>query len=296
MEIKHLKTFERVALLLNFNQAAKALNCSQSTVSAQIKLLEDNLGVLLFDRLGKKILLTEAGSKLIRYARKMMEIEKEIFSEITQNNEPVGHISIRAPQTVGTYLIPEVLEHFVRLYPRVSFNVETCSVTSLKNELRSGIVDLAFLFADHAEAKGFQTEVLKIEPLVLVARPNHLLTMKKTIQIQDLNEETIILPKHDCGYKMVFEKILSEANIKTASKMEFNSVEAVKQCVIKGFGITIIPQLSVREEIKEGKLATLPLQDEILETSLIMIWHKKKWLSPALTAFMNCVRKTLSLL
>jgi len=107
--------------------------------------------------------------------------------------------------------------------------------------------------------------------------------------------ETIILPKHDCGYKMVFEKMLSEANIKTCAKMEFNSVEAVKQCVIKGLGITIIPKLSVQNEIEESKLVILPLKDEILETSVSMIWHKNKWLSPTLAEFMNCARERICL-
>jgi DNA-binding transcriptional LysR family regulator len=155
---------------------------------------------------------------------------------------------------------------------------------------------VAFLLADEAAVKGFQTEVLRIEPLVLIAGPGHRLAMKNKIQIQDLNGETIILPKHDCGYKMVFEKMLVEQNIKTASKMEFNSVEAVKRCVMKGIGISIIPRLSVRDEINEGKLTVLPLADEILETCVLMIWHKNKWLSPTLTEFMNCARKTISLI
>jgi DNA-binding transcriptional LysR family regulator len=296
VEIKHLKTFRTVAHLLNFNQAAKVLNCSQSTVSAQIKLLEEELDVLLFDRLGKKIILTDAGSRLIRYAQKIIDIEKETLSEIAENREFIGDISIRAPQSVGTYLIPEVLEVFRKLYPRVGFHVETCSIVSLKDELRSGIVDVAFLLADQAAVKGFQTEVLRIEPLVLISNPGHHLTTKNKIQIKDINGETIILPKHDCGYKMVFEKMLAEQNIKTASNMEFNSVEAVKQCVMKGIGISIIPQLSVRNEIKTGKLAELALSDEILETCVLMIWHKNKWLSPSLTEFMNCTRKVISLI
>ena len=296
MEIKHLKTFRKVAHLLNFNQAARSLNCSQSTVSAQIKLLEEEFDVLLFDRLGKKIILTHAGNKLIRYAQKIIDIEKETLSEIAGNGELIGDISIRAPQSVGTYLIPEVLDGFRERYPRVGFNVETCSIVSLKNELRSGIVDVAFLLADHAAVKGFQTEVLRIEPLILIAKPGHYLTKRNKIQIQDLNGETVILPKHDCGYKMVFEKMLAEQNIKTASKMEFNSVEAVKRCVMKGIGISIIPQLSVRDEIKMGKLAELPLTDEIIETCVLMIWHKNKWLSPTLTEFMNCARKTISMI
>lgn len=295
MEIKHLKTFSKVAQCLHFNQAAKALNCSQSTVSAQIKLLEEELDLLLFDRLGKKIILTDAGHKLVRYSQKIINLEKETLSDLRENCEPFGLISLRASQSIGAYLIPDILAQFSAKYPRVSFNVETCSLASLKDELRSGIIDLAFLFTDYTDGNGFQTESLRIEPLVLIAGPDHRLTMKEEISIKDMAGETIILPKHDCGYKMVFEKMLSEANIKTGAKMEFNSVEAVKQCVIKGLGITIIPKLSVQNEIEKSKLVILPLKDEILETSVSMIWHKNKWLSPTLTEFMNCARKRICL-
>lgn len=293
MEIRYLKTFRTVAHLLNFNKAAKVLNYAQSTISAQIKLLEQDLGVLLFHRAGKKITLTEAGSKLIRYAQKMIDMEKETISVVTNVEKPGGLITIRAPQSIGTYMIPSIIKKYHSRNPNMGFSVETCAAFSLEPELRSGIVDIAFLLADSIDAKDFNTECLKIEPLYLVSGINHRLAKKKTIKTKDLNGQTIILPKHDCGYKMTFEKILAEEKIEYASKMEFNSVEAVKQCVIKGIGISVIPEISVKNEIKNKKIAVLPWADELLETSVIMIWHSKKWISPALARFMDYARKVI---
>jgi DNA-binding transcriptional LysR family regulator len=98
MELRQLKTFKTVAQLLNFNRAAEILNYSQSAVSAQIKLLEEELGVKLFERLGKRIALTQAGETLMRYSQKMLDIEKETLTEVSGWKEPHGSISVRIPQ------------------------------------------------------------------------------------------------------------------------------------------------------------------------------------------------------
>lgn len=294
MEIRHLKTFRTVAYLLNFNKAAKVLNYAQSTISAQIKSLEEDLDVLLFYRAGKKITLTEAGSKLIRYAQKIIDMEKETISVVTNIEKPGGLITIRAPQSIGTYMIPSIIKKYHSKNPKMCFNVESCAAFSLELELRSGIIDIAFLLADSVDTKDFKTECLRIEPLILAAGWNHRLSGKNTIKTEDLNGETIILPKHDCGYKMIFEKILTEKKIEYASKMEFNSVEAVKQCIMKGLGVSVIPEISVKDEIRNKKLVALPWEDELLETSVIMIWHSKKWVSPALADFMDYAREVIA--
>ena len=287
MEIRHLKTFMKVAHLLNFNQAAKALNCSQSTVSAQIKLLEEELDVLLFDRLGKKIALTDAGGKLIRYARKMIDIEKETFSEITGNGEPVGEISIRAPQSVGTYLIPEVLEVFRRSYPGAGFNIETCSIVSLKNELRSGIVDVAFLLSDEAAVKGFQTEVLRTEPLVLIAGPGHRLAGNFLRSFSPWpcngdnqpyikhwgNRQHRVAPPAD-GSRNILKEVeaMSGTNVARVTEIIAESPKSFEDAVQVGFaraastlrGITGLRIVEQRVSVKDNKINTYRVKMEVI--------------------------------
>ncbi len=293
MEIKQLKTFQTVARFMNFNNASKVLNCAQSTVSAQIKLLEEELDVLLFDRIGKKIVITDAGQKLIRYSQKMIDIENEAISEISSFNKQSGTISIRVPQSIGTYYLPSVLKEFNNSNPKVGFDLNSCAMFSLKQEFSAGLIDIAFLLADSINSKDIKSEVLKIEPLVLVSNPDHVLTKKKEIGIQDLNNQSILFPKHDCGYKMRLEQMIQEENLESVTKMEFNSIETIKQCVIKGLGITVIPKVSVEEEVRSNKLTILPWKDEVLETCVLMISHKSKWLSPALTSFMEVARNNI---
>ena len=295
MELRQLRTFQTVARLMNFNRAADALNYAQSTVSAQIKLLEEELGVSLFDRLGKRIVITEAGQKLMRYAQKMIDIEQETLTEISNSETLIGSISVRAPQSVGTYLLPSVLQQFKYQYPRVGFDVSSCALFTLQQELRSGIIDVAFLLSESVNAADLTAELVRIEPLVFVSDPNHALTKSVGMTFSDLNSQSILLPKHDCSYKMQFEEMLTAENISPSVVMEFNSIEAIKQCVIKGLGITVIPEIAVKAELAQNKIKKIPWLDEPLETGVLMIRHKDKWISPALQAFMDISRETMKL-
>jgi len=293
MELRQLKTFQTVAKLLNFNRAAEILNYSQSAVSAQIKLLEEDLGVPLFDRLGKSVRLTEAGHMLVQYSQRMLDIEKETLAKVAGWEEPYGSLSIRIPQSIGTYLLPSVLSEFQAQFPKVGLDISSCAYHSLQHELKAGLIDVAFLLADSIPFSELKAELLRIEPLVIVSSPDHTLAKKSTIHVRDLTGQSILLPKHDCSYKMLFEQILTEEKVDSATFMELNSIEAIKQCVIKGIGVTMIPMMSVAQEIAQQKLKILPWSEEKLETAILMIWHKDKWLSPTLQAFMDTVKKVM---
>jgi DNA-binding transcriptional LysR family regulator len=289
MELREIKTFKAVATFLNFNRAAEALNCVQSTVSAQIKALEEDFGVPLFDRLGKRVFLTEAGQVLLRYAGKMLALEDEILVQVTGKEEPFGLLSVRAPQTVGTYFLPEVIEVFNKQFPKISLDISSCAFHDLNRELKSGITDVAFLLTDMISSQELNSEVLGIEKLVIAAHPDHELAAHSVVRTEDLKKQTLLLPKHDCSYKMVFEQILSARKVR-ATVIEYNSIEAIKQCVLRGLGITLLPESALRSEIEQKRLLSLPYSEGPLETAILMIWHKDKWISPALKCFMDAAR------
>lgn len=128
----------------------------------------------------------------------------------------------------------------------------------------------------------------------MVANPGHPLAEKTSISIRDLKGERIILPKHDCSYRMLFEQMLTEEGVETAAMIEMNTLETIKRCVMKGIGVTIMPVISLRKEIDMKELAVLPWTEEMLETAILMIWHRDKWISPTLQAFMDTVRDVIS--
>jgi len=146
MDFQRLKTFRTVATLMNFNQAARVLNYAQSSISAQIKTLETEVGTPLFKRFGKKFVLTEAGEKMLRYAHKLLAIEEEALAAVNGEKTASGWLTLRMPQTIATYHLPAVLQEFGRLFPTMNLDISSCAYRSLEHELSIGTVDLAFLY------------------------------------------------------------------------------------------------------------------------------------------------------
>lgn len=197
MEFRQLKSFLVVAEELNFTRAAEKLYLAQSSVSAQIQALEQSLDAPLFERIGKTVILTDAGKKLKKYARKMMEMAEEIQSEIKMEEHIRGSLVIRMPETLATYAMPWVVEEFQKNYPLVSLRFINCSDQQLKHELNTGRLDLAFLIIDTIHIEGVNFEMLRLEELILAAAPSHLLAEKREVFPEDLRQETLLLPRTD---------------------------------------------------------------------------------------------------
>lgn len=290
MEIRHLKTFLTVANLLSFNKAAERLNYAQSSVSAQIRALEEELGVQLFDRLGRRILLTGAGEQLIHYAERISDLADETRAEIGGRRDPGGSLTIRVPESLGVHRLPPVISEFSRRFPRVRLNFTYCAHEGLQKDFRKGIIDLAFLLTDSFHAGDLETEALGSEAIALVASPGHRLAKQMLVPTRELSEETLLLSTVDCSYRRLFERLLEEEGVPLEATRIFHSVETLKRCVMAGAGITVLPVVSVSEEIGKGKLTRLAWEEDQLEVAMLMIWSKGRWLSPILSAFMELAR------
>ena len=197
MEIRHLRTFQAVARLLHFTRAADELHLSQSTVSAQIRELEEELGVRLFDRLGRAVLLTEAGERLVDYARRMQDMAEQIRSEVGRGVEARGSLCARVPATLAEVYMPLVLERFHAEYPGVRVDCINCDDARLRQELGSGRIDVAFLLTEDLTYDGVNVRLLRTEPLVLAAAPDHELASRDTVTPRDLDGRTLLRPGTD---------------------------------------------------------------------------------------------------
>jgi DNA-binding transcriptional LysR family regulator len=293
MEIRQLRTFQSVAELMSFHRAAEKLHYAQSSISAQIQSLEIELGVPLFDRLGRRILLTEAGEQLLQYAGKILDLAEETRATVTGAKEPQGSLTIRIPETFGVCRLPPVLKQFRSRYPKIRLSFTTCAHEELAKDLRKGVTDLAFLLTESIQAADLESETLGFESIICVAHPDHPLAKKPTVRTQDLEGETILLSKVDCSYRRSFQQILAKKEVQAGPILEFSSGAVIKQCVMEGVGITIIPEISVADDIAQGRLAALAWEEEKLEVATLMIWYKDRWLSPTLSAFMEMTREVL---
>jgi DNA-binding transcriptional LysR family regulator len=290
MEIRQLKTFRAVATLGSFNKAADYLYYAQSTVSEQIKALETDLKIKLFKQIGKKILLTEAGEALLQYAQRMLNLEDEIRTEVGGYEETHGFLTVRVPETFSNYILPQIVNDFYQLYPKVGLKFNNCSYFSLEKDLLSGLINLAFLITNEFRAPDLETESLMEMPLVLLTNPGNPLASRQNVSIGDLKKYSMLLPTNDCSYVLMLEKVFTEEKVELSS-LRFNSIETIKQTVIKGTGITVLPLMAVKNELDQGLLKALTWTNGPLQANLIMIWQKNKWLSPILKAFMDRTRK-----
>jgi DNA-binding transcriptional LysR family regulator len=294
LDIKQLYTFRTIAALGSFNKAADLLHYAQSTVSEQVKALEGELGVKLFNRDGKYISLTPAGELFLQYAQKMINLEEEIRTEIKGSEDVHGSLSIRIPETISTYYLPPVLKIFKGHFPHVDFHFNSCSSLGLHEELRSGIINLAFLITKDFRDVDLETYTLMEVPLVMITYPKNPIAAKSSVQLIDFKNEPVFATSSDCSYFKILEELFINSKIKFSTLYRINSIEAIKQNIAAGTGVALLSKISVHEEISKGLLVELPLEKGPLSANMLMIRLKNKWHPPILETFMKIMKETLS--
>lgn len=289
MEIKQLITFKHAAENLNFTQTAKILNFAQSSVTAQIKSLEDEIGKPLFERLGKRLFLTEAGHQFKSYAEKMINLSQEAITAAKGEEELSGTLTIGAQESQCTYRLPLILKEFKTAFPKVKLVFKPAHSDEMaRKQLMEGLLDIAFIMDESKPDGSLKVERLIKEELKLVASPNQ---SKSDFSIDDLKHETLLLTEAGCSYRNMFEESLNLLGIYSLDKIEFASIEAIKQCVVAGLGVALLPEMVVKKDIEEGRMKELPWKSSVPPLYTQIAWHKDKWITPPLAEFISLTRK-----
>lgn len=295
MELQQLKTFITTAKVGNFTKAAELLDYAQSSVSGQIRALEEEFEVKLFERLGRAVRLTEEGRRLLIYAEQLLKLAEETKESVTGSAQPRGTIIIGAPESLSIFRLPELLKEYRRRFPEVKLVLKSGSCRDILGWLKKNIIDIAFLIDTPFNVSDFISECLCQEQILLVAGNSHILMNKNNIELKDLEGEDLILVEEDgCCYRMIFESLMAEAGIYPSSIQEFGSVETIKKCVISGLGISILPLISVELEIKDGQLKELLWSSPDFNIHTQILYHKNKWISPALSAMIELSKQRIS--
>lgn len=298
VELRQLKTFRAVAGNLSFTRAAGELGYVQSSVTAQIQGLERELGVPLFDRIGRRVTLTDAGKRLLGYAEKMLELEEETRVAVSADGEPAGTVAISAAETHCTYRLPRVLSRFRERYPQVRVLVRPVPVGTFcgdtVRDLSEGKADVAFVLDEPVRAEELVAEPLVEEPVWVLAAPDHPLSDAPLARSTDLREEMLLLTGSGCSYRAMFLDALARDGVRPGTIQEFSGVEAIKQCAIAGIGVAVLPAIVAAKEVGEGSLVALRWsRQENFKVETQMVRHQARWLSPAAEAFCSVARETL---
>ena len=293
MEVRQLQTFCVLAEELNFTRAAERVHTVQSNVTSQIKALEAELGSPLFDRLAKRVLLTEAGHRFLPYAEKALAAMDQGHRAVKLGTEPAGPLHIGAPESVLAYRLPEVLKLFRKRYPKVELIFRPDSDDKLTDALESGKLDLAISMSDAIDGEQLSSIRMRSEDIYLFGTPDHPLSKGKKVYPKDLVDQTLLLTETGCGYRKKLDMQLASANIRPQHITEFSSVEAIKQCVHAGMGLGLLPEVVIASELKKRQFAVLNWNGAKMSIATHIVWHKDKWMSPGMQAFLDVVKAKL---
>jgi DNA-binding transcriptional LysR family regulator len=293
MEVRQLQIFRTLAEELNFTRTAEKVHTVQSNVTAQIKSLEEELGMPLFDRLGRRVALTDAGRRFQPFAEQALAAMEQGQRAMQAGSEPSGPLRIGAPESVLTYRLPQVLRAFRRRFPHVELIFRPYSDATLAIKLESGKFDMAIHMSDSVPALALQSIRLRTERVFLLCEPAHPLAARATVKPADLAGQSLLLTESGCSYRAKLDRTLALQNIRPGNITEFSSVEAIKQCVMAGMGLALLPAIVVARELRQNQFRALHWAGPSLDIATHLLWHKDKWISPAMAAFIELSKDKL---
>lgn len=282
--LRQLKVFAAVARNLSFTRAAEELCLTQPAVSMQVKQLESQLNVALFEQLGKKIYLTDAGREVFQYSRAVTHLLDELES-VLENLKGVGRGRLRI-SVAGTanYFIPTLLGTFHRRYPDVAVSLDVVNREELLKQLNENEVDLVIMGQPPGEMDLAAAPFMD-NPLVVVAPPDHPLAGERDIPLKRLEAETFLVRESGSGTRIAMERFFREHDVAVTTGMEVGSNEAIKQSVQAGLGLGLLSRDTLEMEMELGRLVVLDVAEFPILRHWYVVHRRGKRLSGATEAF-----------
>nr|WP_245583881.1 LysR family transcriptional regulator [Paenibacillus terrigena] len=287
MDMTTFQTFREVARRGSFTRAAEALGYAQSSITAQIQKLEQAYGVTLFERAGRQMRLTPPGEELLKFVLPMLDLYAESMEKISQ--QMGGTLTIGTIDSLAAYVMPTYLQQLRVEIPGLSVHLFPDREDVLLAKVKEGDYDIGLLLDRIPADPALQCQVVREEPLVLIAEPGHALSTRAQVEIADLEDCEFIMTEGSCLYRSMFELLLKDTKIRYRTVFELGNLEAVKHCVMKGLGIALLPRVVAEGEIQRGSLAVIPFHHPDLRIYLQWVMHPKKWRSAALDHFIRLI-------
>lgn len=285
MTLRHMKIFVSVCKENSITLAAKKLYISQPAVSNAIKELEAYYGAPLFDRISKKLYLTEAGKTVYHYAIHINSLFEELENSI-KSSESIGQLKIGSSITIGTHLMPDYIKDFSKRFPNIQVHVTIDSSDVIEKLVLDNELDFALIEGIVHSENIISKDFIKDELIVICDLENPLLK-KVNVSVDDLSTQHFLMREKNSGTRELAESILSLHNISLHPLWESSSTEAIIHGVTKGIGISILPLQLVQDYIIRNLVARLNVNGLIFNRQYHLIYHKNKFLTPASLEFMK---------
>ena len=289
MDFDQIATFLEVAKLGNFSRAGEKVFLSQSAVSAQIRLLEQDYGTKLLDRSGKKVRLTPAGEVLFEYGVRLLALRDESVRAVSdQGSSPRGVLAIGANDATCLYVLPRAFEEYRRLYPEVKISIYRNFSRKIIERIQDGLIDVGIVTLP-VRLPRVKVEKIFRDRLMLAVSPSNPLAKLKTVPVSVAAGQPLIFPK--AGYsRQIMDKLFRPYRADLKIAMELPSIALIKTFVASGLGVSLISETFTRKEVRAGEMCLVRLEHAELWRELGMIHDRNRTLPRAAVAFMELVR------
>ena len=275
MELRNIKSFIKVAEFENFSKAAEVLGYAQSTITLQIQQLEQELGVNLFDRIGKRVLLSEKGRAFLSYANDMVQLEAEAIETVSENTTPTGTLRIGTIESIASSFLPLLLEEYLKKCPQVH-------------------LDIVFLADRPAYHPTLKTVFSRPVAVPFIASAEHPLANQKNVPPERLTEETILLTEKNNNYRQIFDELAIQHGASFHHTQEISSFAIILHFLQKKMGISFLPKYATLPILQEKNLALFTVAGFEIKMDLLIFYHRQKWVTPAMKYFTETAEEFFS--
>lgn len=290
MELRNLITFIQVAEIGSFTKAAEQLGYSQSTVSFQIKQLEEELECLLFERINHTITLTERGHQLVSYAHKIRALTDD-FKENLDKEDLTGNIHIVLPDSVCEEMINSHYLDFYNKYPDISIRCTTGDSSIMLNMLDHNEADVIITLDNRLYNKDYIIAKEKSLSMHFVASSGSKFAKKRNLSIKDIINEPFVLTERGQGYRRVLDRELAKKSLDITPILEIGRTDIITSMIAENNMISYLPDFVTKPMVESGLLCYLDVTDLNIDIWQQLIYHKNKWLSKGLKAFIDYIAK-----
>jgi DNA-binding transcriptional LysR family regulator len=290
MDFDQLRSFVEVARLKNFSRAAAKLGLTQPAISTQVRQLELEFGVRLFDRIGKKVFLTQPGMLLLDHAGKILNVQKEAFEALRDlAPHPSGHLILGATEGSCLYLLPTVFGAFKKRNPAVKITIYRNFTAKIVQKLQEDSLDLGFVSLP-VDVREIATIPLFREPVDVAVAADHPLAARDAVTVDEIARYPWIFPKASRTRAML-EDLFRSVQPAVHVTMELSGVETIKKFIGIGLGISLLSRSYATAEVRTGTLKLIPLAEPRLERHLALAYRTDRYLSRSAQAFIDLARE-----
>ncbi len=292
MEFREISTFLQVAQHQSFSKAARQLGYSQAAVTIQIKQLERELGVHLFDRIGKQISLTHQGQVFYQYAiaiRNDLEQARNAVADATTLN---GKLCLGTIESICASIFPDLLAEYHRLYPEVTISIVTDSPEVLLDRMNENTIDIVYLLDRRIYDNRWCKTLEKPEENIFVASPDHELALAdRELELDEVLAFPFLLTEKDASYRHMLEQYLASTERSIKPFLEIGNTEFIIHMLLKNTGISFLPKFTVQRELQQQQLTALKVRGFRMQTWRQIFYHKDKWVTGEMQEFLRLAKE-----